>query len=127
MKDYTLVHSADVDNRAPNGEFKMLKSDLGSKQVTLSTRIFPAHSGQRGGGGHKHQKIEEVLYVVKGELIVKLDDEEIQLHSGDALRIGAAVGRAYQNDSAEETFVVITSPVLPGGKSDGVRLEDFWS
>lgn len=126
MPDYTLVHIENVENKASSGTFKMLKKDLEAKQVTLSIRSFPPHSGQRGGGGHKHEQIEEVFYVLRGELIVKLDDEEVSVKQGDAMRIAPEVMRAYQNDSDEEAIIVLASPVLANQRSDGIHDENFW-
>lgn len=127
MARFTLVHSKDIENRAEKGVFKMFKGPLEAEQVTISYRTFPPKSGQRDSGkAHKHEQIEEVVYLVSGELLVKLDDEIITMRAGDALRISPEVMRAYQNDGSEETIAVIASPVLADQKSDGIHAEDFW-
>lgn len=124
MAKYTLIHGDDVESKGSNGTFKMFKEPLDARQVTLSLRTFPARSGP--SGGHKHEQIEEVMYVVSGELSVKLDDEVVELKAGDALRISPETMRAYRNDSGEEAVTAIASPVLPDQKSDGVHEADFW-
>jgi quercetin dioxygenase-like cupin family protein len=121
---YTLTNLDAVENRAQVGRYKMFKKNLGSKQITISLRAFPAHSGPTGG--HRHELIEEVLYVVGGNLSVKLDNEVVDLKTGDALRISPDVMRAYRNTSDKEVITIIASPILPGQRSDGIHDDDFW-
>src|SRR4051794_22456673 len=70
------------------GEMKLFKNNLDSKQVTISHRRMPQHTGTRDGGrGHKHKTQEEIIFVIKGTLQVKVEDEIKELGPNMAILI----------------------------------------
>jgi len=119
MANYKLVHSADVESRGSGGVFKMFKKDLEAERVALSYRTFNAHSGP--SRGHKHEEIEEVMYIVSGNLQIKIDGEVVGARAGDVIRFAPQAMRAYKNEGDEEAVTIIASPILPDQRSDAIH------
>jgi quercetin dioxygenase-like cupin family protein len=96
---YAIRNLRDVEDIAPKFGFDTVQEsrfprrDLGAEQTGLAYhRIKP---GQRGGA-HRHEDAEEVYVVVAGGGRVKLDDEVVELHPLDALRVAPQVARAFE-------------------------------
>jgi uncharacterized cupin superfamily protein len=130
MSDYTIVTIADTKNwfkeQGWPGEMRFLKNELGTEQVSISYRKMPWHSGGKGGYGHKHKTQEEVIYVMKGEVEVKLDDKIEIIKAGQAIRISPAVVRSIWNDKPEEVELLIVSKRVEDLKEDVEYVQDFW-
>ena len=72
MANYKIVKTDDVPNYSSNGEMRMMRGALDSKQIALTYRMIPA--GYKPAHGHSHTKIDEIIFVFTGTLQVKLDD-----------------------------------------------------
>ncbi len=126
--DYTvrrLDDVADVLGDYP-GEMRFLTESLNADQVAFTHRRMPAKTGGKGGYGHRHQTQEEIYYVVSGRLQFKLDDDEIEVGAGTAVRVAPEVVRSVWNEGPEEVEMVICSRRVDDPRSDGQIVEDFW-
>jgi mannose-6-phosphate isomerase-like protein (cupin superfamily) len=102
-------------------EARFAQSDLEAEKTGFSFhRIKP---GKRQPFGHKHDDAEEVYVVVRGDGLLKLDDEIIEVETLDAIRVSPDVMRAFEagDDGLE---VIVFGPHHEG---DGEIDPSFWS
>jgi uncharacterized cupin superfamily protein len=125
MPDYKVVNVEDVDNYSSNGEMRMLRGVIGSDQVTITYRMFPA--GYKSSHGHTHSKIDEIVYVMSGKLQVRLDDDIVELGAKTALKIPPHIKRGYRNpfDKNAEVLVVSVQGELVGDNG-GTPDHEWW-
>jgi mannose-6-phosphate isomerase-like protein (cupin superfamily) len=76
--------------------------------------------------GHSHRTIEEIYFVVDGEVTVKLGDDVVTLGPRDAVRIPARTPRAVRNDSSAEAAFLMISVKVEDIRAESVRYEDFF-
>jgi mannose-6-phosphate isomerase-like protein (cupin superfamily) len=76
--------------------------------------------------GHSHRTIEEIYFVVDGEVTVKLGDDVVTLGPRDAVRIPAQTPRAVRNDSGAEAAFLMISVRVEDIRAESVRHEDFF-
>ena len=97
---YKLVKVEDVEDSAKAfgiaeiQEARFAVGDLEASQVGVSW--FRMAPNQRQPFGHHHDRAEEVYFVVSGSGRVKLDDEIIELTSGDLLRVAPEIIRCFE-------------------------------
>src|SRR4051812_16390960 len=90
---------------------------LGSEQIALNVRVLaPGAShvppGDDPSGGHSHNTIEEIYFVIAGEVQVKLGDDVLSLGPRDAVLIPPGTPRGARNVSgAEAAFVMVSVKV----------------
>jgi mannose-6-phosphate isomerase-like protein (cupin superfamily) len=104
---------------------------MGSEQIALNVRVLAPHASHAPPGsdpawGHSHVTIEEIYFVLQGEITVKLGDEVISLAPRDAVLIPPGTPRAVRNETeAEVAFAMISVKVADqSGESHGH--EGFW-
>lgn len=95
----------------------------GDLRVLLSPRTVGSTSGFMGAGWlqpgqriteHYHPYSEEFLYLVRGELTVRVDGEPIGLVAGDGLLIPINVRHRVENTGSEQAFGVFhLGPLAP--------------
>lgn len=133
MSDYTVLRAAeapDYTGGAPS-PFLGYGRPLDSEQLALNLRVLAPHTAHVPPGadptwGHSHHTIEEVYFVVAGELTVKLGDDVMTLGSRDAVRIPASTPRAVRNDSDEEAALLMISVRVEDPQAESQRHEGFW-
>ena len=111
---------------APGLEFRAATKPLGLKESALSYQRIPP--GYRFPYGHTHTKQEEVYVVVRGGGRMKVDDEIIELHEWDAVRVPTGSWRGYEAGPDGLELLVAGAPNLgddPRGDVDGER--GWWS
>ena len=98
MADYTLLNlKSDVEDMAPRFEMgagieaHFARKALGLQKSGLS--YFKLGPDYKLPFGHTHAEQEEIYLVLSGSAKLKLDDEEIELHALDAVRIPDSVTR----------------------------------
>lgn len=69
--------------------------------LTLSKTILKPSNNTKG---HSHSGLEEVYFFLSGKGRIKLDDEFIDVTSGDIILINEGVFHQVFNDSDEETL-----------------------
>jgi mannose-6-phosphate isomerase-like protein (cupin superfamily) len=134
MSDYTIVRRAeapDFTGDAP-GAFLGYTRALGLGQVAFNVRVLEPGTanvppGSEPDWGHSHRTLEEVYFVVYGELTVKLGDDVHALGPLDAVRIAPATVRAVRNDGAEEAAFVLCSRRIEDPIGDAEPQAGFWT
>jgi quercetin dioxygenase-like cupin family protein len=130
MSDYTIASLKDVTNAFAEhgwpGEMKYLSSPLNTEQVAITYRKMPKNSGGKGGYGHFHHTQEEVIFLIKGELEVKLGNEIKILNAGDTIRIAPSTVRSIWNAKDETAELIIASTKLQDKTDDSEIVPDFW-
>jgi len=102
-------------------EARFAKGDLETEDTGFSFhRLKP---GKRQPFGHKHEDAEEVYVVVRGDGLLKLDDEIIEVETLDAIRVSPEVMRAFE--AGDEGLEVIVFG--PHHEGDGEVDPGFWS
>jgi quercetin dioxygenase-like cupin family protein len=130
MSNYTVVSVENIENafeaRGWPGAMRFLTKDLGNEQVAITHRTMPQHAGGKGGYGHKHKTQEEIVYVIRGELEIKLDDKIEIVKAGQAIRIAPEVVRSLWNEKPEEAEILIISTKAINVDDDTEIVKDFW-
>lgn len=111
---YRKVAYQDVSpNRKRGGDLRAL---LTPTTVGASTGFMGAATLEPGESisEHYHPYSEEFLYLVSGELSLKLDGEPLTMVAGEALHIPRYIRHRLRNDGTEPAFVVFSlSPLAP--------------
>jgi mannose-6-phosphate isomerase-like protein (cupin superfamily) len=130
---YTVMRAAeapDYTGDAP-GAFLGYGRPMGSSQLGLNVRVLAPHTehkppGTPGGQGHSHRTIEEIYFVMEGEVNVKLGDDVIALGPRDAVLVPPATPRSVRNDSDAEAALVMCSVKVADPRAESVFHADFW-
>lgn len=124
MSNFSVVKLSDVPNFSKNGEMRMMRDALGSDQVALSYRKFPP--GYDSSHGHTHSTMDEVVFVFKGTLKMKLDDDIIEVGPYMAVMIPPDVKRGYHNDGEEDVELLVASARGTLVGDNGGTPDDKW-
>ena len=130
---YTLIRAAeapDYSGDAP-GAFLGYGRPMGAEQVAVNVRVLePGQPHIPPGGdpkwGHSHRTIEEIYFVLAGELTVKLGDDVMTLGPRDAVLIPPDTPRAVRNDSDSEAAFLMMSVRVEDPRAESVAHDDFW-
>jgi uncharacterized cupin superfamily protein len=133
VSKYTIMRAAeapDYTGDAP-GAFLGYARPMGSEQLGVNLRVLApgtAHvpPGEDPSLGHSHRTIEEIYFVVDGEVTVKLGDDVLGLGPRDAVRIPAQTPRAVRNDSGAEAAFLMMSIRVEDIRAESVRHDAFW-
>jgi len=133
MGGYTIVRAAeapDYTGDAP-GAFLGYGRTAEAEQLAFNVRVLAPHTAHAPPGGdpasgHSHRTIEEIYFVLAGEITIKLDDEVTTLGPRDAVRIPPATVRAVRNDSGEEAAFAMCSARVEDIASESQWHEGFW-
>jgi mannose-6-phosphate isomerase-like protein (cupin superfamily) len=129
MSAYTHMKLTDVPDSAPHmglGERQQSRfatGDLGTEHTGVTHHRFRAGTRQAIGHRHHHEGAEEVYVVLAGSGRMKLDDDIVELERLDAVRVPAAVTRAFEA-GPEGLEVLAFGPRHDG---DGEVLPGWWS
>lgn len=127
MKQYTVVQLKDVTDILGDypGDMKPLKDPLGTTQVALTYRRMPAHTGAKGSYGHAHRTQEEIIFVISGQVQVKVDSDVIELAAHSAIRIAPGAFQGTWNEGPDDAEILIISNRME--PEDTVDYQDgFW-
>jgi uncharacterized cupin superfamily protein len=133
MDDYTIVRAAeapDYTGDAP-GAFIGYARPSGAQQLGFNVRVLaPGAAHVPPGGdpthGHSHRTIEEIYFVLDGEITIKLGDEVTKLGPRDAVRISPGTTRAVRNDSDQEAAFAMCSVRVEDIAAESEWHEGFW-
>ena len=126
MPDYTIKNIKDVKDMAAENDWpieaRFARSDLESAHLGLSHfRVGPDF---RTPFGHSHREQEEIYLVLGGSGRMKLEDETVELHEWDAVRVAPHVVRAFESGPEGIELLAIGSTRPEGG--DAEQVPDFW-
>jgi len=128
MSGYTVVNLKQVEDQAPRFGYaphlqaRFARRALGLGQSGLSH--FAVAPGFRLPFGHHHAEQEEIYVVVAGSARMKLDAEEIELGTWDAIRVAPAVTRGIQGGPEGAEIIAFGAPSNENADVEMVR--DFW-
>ncbi|MDL5360722.1 cupin domain-containing protein [Halalkalicoccus sp. NIPERK01] len=104
---YTKANYADVDPVA--GSLYFLRDPLDCENLGVSVlECDPGWTGKEHD--HADEGHEEVYLLVEGEATVVIEDEEVAMAEGDAVRIPGEATRRIENGDAESRFVLVGAP-----------------
>jgi mannose-6-phosphate isomerase-like protein (cupin superfamily) len=111
---------------APNLEFRSATRALELERSGLSYQRVPPD--YRFPYGHVHKTQEEVYVVVRGGGRMKLDDEIVELHEWDVVRVPPGTWRGYEAGLEGLELIVYGAPSLGEAPRDDVEGErDWWA
>jgi quercetin dioxygenase-like cupin family protein len=127
MSDFAIKNLKEIDDsaadRGPDIEARFARKHLGSEH--LGVTYFRYGPGYRSPFGHRHREQEEAYVVISGSGRVRLDDQVLELHPWDALRVAPRVVRSFEGGPDGLELVAIGSDRPEGG--DGEMIPDHWS
>ena len=134
MSDYTIMRAADAPDfsgEAP-GAFLGYGRPMGAAQLALNVRVLEPKMaagppGSDPSWGHGHRTIEEIYFVLAGEVTIKLDDDVTTLGPRDAVLIPPDTVRAVRNDTDEEAAFLMCSVRVEDPRAESRPEEGFWT
>jgi mannose-6-phosphate isomerase-like protein (cupin superfamily) len=133
VSDYTVVRADEAPDHTGDapGAFRGYGRPLEAEQLAFNVRVLAPHTAHVPPGGdpawgHSHRTIEEIYFVLDGELTMKLGDDVVTLGPRDAVRIPAATPRAVRNDSDAEAAFALVSARVEDIRAESEPHEDFW-
>ncbi|MFB6182926.1 MAG: cupin domain-containing protein [Haloarculaceae archaeon] len=104
---YEKVNYNDVDPVADAMHF--LRDPLACE--SLGVTVIECDPGWTGKAhDHAEEDHEEVYLLVDGEATVSVEDEDVSMAAGDALRVPSDATRQIRNGDTESTFVLTGAP-----------------
>ena len=104
---YTRVNYEDIT--PVSGAMHQLSEPLESNEVGVSiARCDPGWRNQPHD--HADNEHEEVYILIEGAATVVVDDEHVEMESGDAIRIPPDATRQIRNGEVESAFVLVSAP-----------------
>ncbi len=134
MSTYTILRASEAPDftggKVPS-PFLGYGRPLGSEQIALNVRVLaPGAAHVPPGGdpaaGHHHKTIEEIYFVLDGEIEIKLGDDVHRLGSRDAVLIAADTPRATRNPTDAEAAFAMISVKVADPMAETVPVEGFW-
>jgi len=106
MSDYTVMRAAeapDFTGDAP-GAFLGYGRPMGAEQIAFNVRVLEPGTtnvppGYDDALGHSHTEIEEIYFVIDGEVTVKAGEDVLTLAARDAIFFPAGTVRSVRNES----------------------------
>lgn len=104
---YTKTNYTDVEPVAEAMYFLRDPLDCENLGVTV-VDCEPGWTGKEHD--HTEEGEEEVYVLVEGEATVVVEDDEVEMEEGDALRIPSDATRTIENGEVESQFVLVGAP-----------------
>jgi mannose-6-phosphate isomerase-like protein (cupin superfamily) len=130
---YTIMRAADAPDYTGDapGAFHGYGRPMGAEQIAFNLRILePGTVHMPPGGdpsaGHAHATIEEIYFVLEGEVTAKLGDDVVTLGRWDAVLIPPDTPRSVRNDSLERAAFAMVSVKVTDHASESMPVESFW-
>jgi mannose-6-phosphate isomerase-like protein (cupin superfamily) len=127
MPDFTIKNLKEVDDRAAGRgadmEARMARDQIDSEHLGVS--YFRYGPGFKAAHGHRHEIQEEAYVVVSGSGRARFDDQIVELHQWDVVRVAPQVVRAFEGGPEGVEMIAIGSDRPEEG--DGEMVQDFWT
>jgi quercetin dioxygenase-like cupin family protein len=113
MAGYTVVNLKEVKDMAPQFgmtgmEARFARTNLELEKSGLS--YFKIEPNHRMPFGHRHTDQEEIYLVISGSARIKVDDEELDLGTFDAIRLAPGIVRALEGGPDGTEFIAFGAP-----------------
>ena len=113
MASYSVADVDELEAEGPGGMVRKVRRALGARAFGFNYFKFPP--GQEGREhNHAHDGHEEVVFVVKGGGMLRVDGEEIELKPGRFVRLDPTATRVPVAGSDGLEFVTFGAPVGGG-------------
>jgi mannose-6-phosphate isomerase-like protein (cupin superfamily) len=125
MPPFTVTNLKQLEDSAATRdglEARFARKHLDSEHLGVSH--FRYEPGFRAPYGHHHREQEEAYVVVGGSGRMKLDDDVIELHPWDVVRVAPEVVRGFEGGPEGLELIAIGADRPEGG--DGVLINDWW-
>jgi quercetin dioxygenase-like cupin family protein len=110
MPTYSFVDAQDLPGEGPGGAVKKVRRALGARAFGFNYFQLPA-----GAIGHEHDETEsgqeEVVLVLGGSGVLRVDGDEIELKPGRFVRLDPAAVRCPVAGDEGLTFVTFGAPL----------------
>ena len=105
MTKYTNIDLGSFEEigKLENGK-TFLKDALGLTSCEISVNNVP--KGFKVPFNHKHKQNEEVYIILKGEGIITVDNEKINVKEGSCIKIYASASRTIENTGESELYFI---------------------
>jgi mannose-6-phosphate isomerase-like protein (cupin superfamily) len=130
MAGYTKVNLRDdVDDQGPNFGFegkieaRMARVALELEQSGVS--LLGLAPNFRIPFAHRHKTQEEVYVLIRGSVMVKLEDEIVELKPYDAIRVHKDTIRGFEAGPEGAEMIAIGAPHT--GPGDAETIDDWWT
>jgi mannose-6-phosphate isomerase-like protein (cupin superfamily) len=104
-------------------EARMARDQIDSEHLGVS--YFRYGPGFKAAHGHRHEIQEEAYVVVSGSGRARFDDQIVELHQWDVVRVAPQVVRAFEGGPEGLELIAIGSDRPEEG--DGEMVQDFWT
>lgn len=113
MVSYSVVDVDELPGEGPGGVVKKVRKALGARAFGFNYFQLPP-----GAEGHEHDETgtgqEEIVFVVAGSGVLRVDGDEVELTAGRFVRLDPAAVRCPVAGENGLTFVTFGAP-LEGG------------
>jgi mannose-6-phosphate isomerase-like protein (cupin superfamily) len=130
---YTIMRALDAPDYTGDapGAFHGYARPMGAEQIAFNLRILePGTVHMPPGGdptaGHAHATIEELYFVLEGEVTAKLGDDVVMLERWDAVLIPPETPRSVRNDSLERAAFALVSVKVADHATESMPVQSFW-
>lgn len=127
MSDFAIKNLKELEDvaasRGPEVEARFARKHIDSEHLGVS--LFRYAPNYRSPVGHRHREQEEAYVVVLGSGRAKLDEEIVELHQWDVLRVAPSVVRSFEAGPDGLELIAVGSDRPEGG--DGEMVEGHWS
>jgi uncharacterized cupin superfamily protein len=133
MSDYTVLRAGeapDYTGDAP-GAFIGYGKPMGAQQVAFNVRVLEPGTTNVPPGydeslGHSHTEIEEIYFVIDGEVTVKAGEDVLTLGPRDAILLPAGTVRSVRNESGTQAAFAMVSVTMADPVAGSAFHEGFW-
>jgi uncharacterized cupin superfamily protein len=112
------------DAGVPYSLSAVLSNHFALKDLFVHHEIIPP--GRQSSGTHFHSRREEVVFVVRGEVIARCNGNDVTLEPGDvvAFRTGREGAHHLRNESDSDAHVLVVASNPSGDEVSYVRSDD---
>jgi uncharacterized cupin superfamily protein len=112
------------DAGVPYSLSAVLSDHFALKDLFVHHEIIPP--GRQSSGTHFHSRREEVMFVVRGNVIARCDGRDVALEPGDIVAFGTGRQGAHhlRNESDSDAHVLVVASNPDGDEVSYVRSDD---
>ena len=88
----------------PGGEGVQMEL-LASGKITMEPHLFRVAPGGGSGDGYSHEG-EEFLFIIRGQLVISLENDEYRLRAGDSFYFDSKTPHRWHNPGKKETTIL---------------------
>jgi uncharacterized cupin superfamily protein len=127
MSQFTHANLDELEDMAPKFGYQDLQEarfatkPLDCEQTGLAyVRVKP---GMQQPFAHRHEQQEELYVVLEGSGVALLDDERVDLHQHDVLRLAPSVARRLEAGPEGLAVLCFGDPAVSEGRNDAELLD----